>query len=135
MIVLDTNIVISGYLEDDIDLSLLTQDELVLAPDIFELELLNVLRKYHYMRSLDLHTVDELHQLSMSLIDELIPAYDFIDTIRQISFALNHPIYDCAFLALAKIRYARFVSFDKRLLAKAKSLNIYTIDGNDFLKS
>jgi predicted nucleic acid-binding protein len=135
MIVLDTNIVISGYLEDDIDLSLLTQDELVLAPDIFELELLNVLRKYHGRRSLDLHTVDELHQLSMSLIDELIPASDFTDTIRQISFALNQPIYDCAFLALAKIRYARFVSFDKKLLARAKSLNICTIDGNDFLKS
>lgn len=135
MIVLDTNIVISGYLEEDIDLSLLTQDELVLAPDIFEPELLNVLRKYHYKRALDIITVNELYHLSMSLIDELIPAHDYIDTIRQISFTLNHPIYDCAFLALAKIRYARFVSFDKKLLDKAKSLYINTIDGNDFLKS
>lgn len=133
MIVLDTNIVVSGYLEMDIDLSILTKDEFVIAPDIFELELLNVLRKYHYLRSVDIRIINQLHLSCMDLVDELIPVSDIMGYIKQISFTLNHPIYDCAYLALAKIRFAKFVSFDKKLLVKAHSLNISTIDGNEFL--
>ena len=135
MIVLDTNIVVSGYLELDIDLSLLTNDEIVLAPDIFELELLNVLRKYHYLKLVDIHIINQLHQSGMDLIDEIIPVSDIMGFIKQISFTLNHPVYDCAYLALAKIRNAKFISFDKKLLSKAQSLNISTVYGDNFLFS
>ncbi|HMP32415.1 MAG TPA: type II toxin-antitoxin system VapC family toxin, partial [Saprospiraceae bacterium] len=96
---------------------------------------LNVLRKYHYLRSVDIQIINQLYLSGMDLVDEIIPVSDIMVYIKQISFTLNHPVYDCAYLALAKIRNAKFVSFDKKLLSKAQSLNISTLDANDFLFS
>jgi predicted nucleic acid-binding protein len=40
---------------------------------------------------------------------------------------LNHPIYDCVYLALAERERARFVTADQRLLRRAVSLRAGTM--------
>jgi predicted nucleic acid-binding protein len=42
------------------------------------------------------------------------PDVAFLNDAFEISMKLNHPIYDCLFLALAQNKGAAFASFDKR---------------------
>ena len=44
-----------------------------------------------------------------------------------IAVDLNHPIYDCFYLALAEREHAPLISADKRLLAAAKKAKVIEV--------
>ncbi|WP_119422363.1 type II toxin-antitoxin system VapC family toxin [Desertibaculum subflavum] len=91
----------------------------IIAPDLVLAEVGNALWKQHRRGWV---TGEELallvRQLPM-LFSELTPLPELFETAASISCALDHPIYDCFYLALAEQRSDLLVTADKRLLAKA----------------
>jgi predicted nucleic acid-binding protein len=124
VIVVDTNVIVAAIIEQQFSLDDIIKEKNIVVPVTFELEIINVLRKYHYLRNIDIQTINEFHANAQSLKDTFIPLECIIDEAKNISFALNHPIYDCLFLAVAKLKKLPFVSLDRRLMDKAMSLGI-----------
>jgi predicted nucleic acid-binding protein len=127
MIVIDTNFAISILVEDRSICTDVIENQHILAPFLIKMEILNVLRKYHFMRNIPIPDIDKIYRDSIELIDEFVPDHLLLDGAKKLSFKLNHHIIDCLFLSLAIQRDVPFVSFDKRLVAKAEKMGIKTM--------
>lgn len=60
MIVLDTNIMISYFIDNGSNFDELFIDQ-VIAPSFQKIEVLNVLRKYHFLRQIPIKELDEIY--------------------------------------------------------------------------
>jgi len=60
--------------------------------------------------------LSELHSLSELI--ELYPADLLIERASQLAFEIDHPVYDCLYLACAQISGTPLVTADKRLVAR-----------------
>jgi predicted nucleic acid-binding protein len=58
-----------------------------------------------------------------NLFDELASLQDLATEAAAISIEINHPVYDCFYLALAKCEAAPLVTADKRLAVAAQALS------------
>jgi predicted nucleic acid-binding protein len=92
------------------------------------LEVVNILRKHHFLNGVPLEVIYHYEKQIFSLISAFVPDNELFTTAKELSFRLNHPIYDCLFLALALETSDTFVTYDQKLAAKAVSLNISTLD-------
>ncbi len=128
MIVVDTNIVLSLIMEDNVINDKLFENHTILAPSYFKMEVWNVLRKYHFFNHVPIDVIDESYKSIVMLIDQFEDDSFLLNSAKKISFNLNHPIYDCLFLALALDKNAIFASFDKKLVEKAKHIGIETLE-------
>jgi predicted nucleic acid-binding protein len=54
--------------------------------------------------------------------DRLVPLSLLYEDAARLSFELDHPVYDCFYLALAEREGVPLVTADKRLATAAKSL-------------
>jgi predicted nucleic acid-binding protein len=125
--IVDTNVIITVLVDPTEFRSEFATNNFLCAPSLIDLELINVYRKLHYLKGLDLATISIYEENTQVLIDEIVPFEPFFALASRYSFELNHPIYDCIYLACAQIRNDTFVSMDRRLLVKAESKGIKTI--------
>jgi predicted nucleic acid-binding protein len=125
--IIDTNVIIQFYFEDK-PTSLDLYKYQLEAPSFIKIELINVLRKAHFLNNVPIKTLDQVYNDSLALISIFHDHEVLLDLAKEISFRLNHPIYDCLFLALALKLNMPFLSSDTRLLAKADSLGIQTVN-------
>ena len=126
--ILDTNFYIKFCLEPDEKLLKLIVDKTITAPDFLKLEVINILRKLHFFNGVPREKIDEYEAMIWGLVNEFVPDKILLDLTKKISFQLNHPIYDCIFLALALETNDVFCSYDQRLITKAVTIGIKTID-------
>jgi predicted nucleic acid-binding protein len=124
--ILDTNILITLIMDNQGKYDDFCYNHNFIAPSLIELELINILRKYHYLNSIPLTITEEYYGYAMSLIRKMYSMEGLVKTAKRLSFELNHPIYDCIYLALAIELDDAICSLDKKLLIKADSLNIRT---------
>ncbi len=125
--VVDTNIIIGIVVENNENGFDLVSNQNIYMPEFAKIEMWNVLRKYHFLRKIDIEIIEKYYEDFYDIITDFISNEELLESAKKISFQLNHPIYDCLFLALALYKDQPFMSSDKRLLAKANSLNIETI--------
>jgi predicted nucleic acid-binding protein len=88
------------------------------APDFVLVEVGNVLWKK--VRRAEM-SIDQAEQALPSLprfFDVLFPARRFVGRALQISLELDHPIYDCLYLACAEENSAKLATVDARLMNK-----------------
>jgi predicted nucleic acid-binding protein len=128
--VVDTNIIISILLEPTASSNDFALNNTLNAPTLLKVELINVLRKYHFFSNLNKARALNLYQEGIDLISEFYSVELLLPQAIEYSFLLNHPIYDCIYLSLAQLLNDPFVSKDKKLLVKAKSLGINIIEFN-----
>ena len=90
------------------------------APDLLIAECANILWKKVARSEL----VPEEALLAARLLQqseiELYPMRALLEPATQLAIDLDHPAYDCVYLALAVENGWRFVTADKRLVAKAR---------------
>ncbi len=90
------------------------------APDLLMAECANILWKK--VRRAELQEDEAL--LAAGLIQraeiEIFPMRPLLESATRLAIALNHPAYDCVYLALAAANGWRFVSADERLLGKLR---------------
>lgn len=94
----------------------------LIAPSLIAAEVGNALWKA--VRRDGIARQDALDAIRTILLafDALIPIEDLRLRALELSLDLNHPIYDCFYLALAERERAPLVCVDGRLQAKAKKL-------------
>jgi predicted nucleic acid-binding protein len=100
----------------------LEKDEQLIAPSLISTELGNALWKA--VRRGDFERAEALAAMSAVLLpfEVLIPVEDLRNRALEIAIELDHPIYDCFYLALAERERCPLVTADKRLMAAAKRL-------------
>ncbi len=119
--VVDASIVVKWFVAEDLSdpaRLLLAQRNQFFAPGLLLAEFANTIWKK--ARRGDIADpqphLDELSNLS-SLIS-LYPTSALVNRASQISFAIDHPIYDCLYLAAAEATDSPLITADKRLITK-----------------
>ena len=98
--------------------SLLTGGIILIAPDLIMPEICNGTWKL-VRRGM----MDQIQQTAAvtrlpSMLDELAPTGPLAPRAAAISMLLDHPAYDCFYLALAEQRGATMVTADRRLIQR-----------------
>ncbi len=96
------------------------------APDLLIPECANILWKK--VRRRELAELEAL--LAARLLEradvELVPMRRMLEPATRLAVALDHPAYDCFYLALAQSAGLSFVTADGKLCAKARSYGLPT---------
>jgi len=93
---------------------------LVLAPELMLSELANTLWKLRRADRLNDLDPQELLAEARELVDRLEPDRHLQAEALALACHLNHPVYDCLYLALARREAASLISGDRRLNALAE---------------
>ena len=93
---------------------------LVLAPELMLNELANTLWKLQRADRLNDLDPQELLAEARELVDRLEPDRHLQAEALALACHLNHPVYDCLYLALARREAASLISSDRRLNALAE---------------
>jgi predicted nucleic acid-binding protein len=102
-------------------------DDDVLAPDLLLVEVANALWRKTVAREITPREADTALGLVRRSGVDLHPTEPLLSRAMDLARRLNHPIYDCVYLALAERERARFVTADQRLLRRAVSLRAGTM--------
>ena len=97
---------------------LLAGGETLLAPDLIIPEVCSALwkklRAGHMTRPQAIDAMDGLP----GFFDDLVPCRGLVTRSLAIAEELDHPVYDCFYLALAELNDVKLVTADGRLLAR-----------------
>ncbi len=95
-------------------------DETLIAPSLIASELGNALWKA--VRRGGVTRADALAAMNTILVpfEALVPVEDLRNRALELAIELDHPIYDCFYLALAERERCPLVTADKRLVAATK---------------
>jgi predicted nucleic acid-binding protein len=124
--VLDTSLILKWYLPADplFERAVAVRERFEgIAPGFMQVELANALWKYVRAGHLD---VDSACDVVSSVVDrlELVPDEVLIEAAQRLGAELDHSIYDCLYLALARREALPLVTVDKKLGRLAVALDI-----------
>ena len=121
-LVIDASIAIKWVVEEDgTDLALaLRQKARLMAPDLIVAECANILWKKVQRKELSNDEALIAARLVQSAEIELVPSRALLESATRLAIELDHPAYDCLYLALAVENGCRFVTADKRLVNKIR---------------
>jgi predicted nucleic acid-binding protein len=122
-VVVDASVAFKWYVpEDDADLAqdLVASEHRLIAPEIIVAEVANASWKLVRKGELDPGQHTRIASALPRPFEELVPLTALLARAAAISLALDHPVYDCFYLALSEAREAPLVSADRRLLAKLR---------------
>lgn len=94
---------------------LMLPEEKAIAPALFEIEVANAAWKYVHAGMLDTAQARCLLDDALALPDELVPTEDLIVEAYAESVALDHSVYDMAYLVLARRNAATLFTCDAKL--------------------
>jgi predicted nucleic acid-binding protein len=90
----------------------------LIAPDLLVAECANILWKKAQRRELSIDEALLAARLLQSAEIELLPSRALLDAATRIAIELNHPAYDCLYLALALENNCPFVTADSAFMRK-----------------
>lgn len=103
---------------------LLEEADEVLAPDLLVPEVVNTLWKYHHFEHLSLGICDRAIELSIGLVDLLVPSNELHREAFLLARTTRRPAYDMFYLALARREDAGFLTMDAALRKEAERQGI-----------
>jgi len=93
----------------------LLQADLVLAPELMLTEVANALWRLQRARQLEADGLQRRLSRAVELVDVIEPDRHLQAEALALACHLDHPVYDCLYLALARRQAAVLVTADKRL--------------------
>ncbi len=119
-LVIDASVAVKWVVEEDGTAEALTlrQRARLIAPDLLVAECANILWKKVRREELTRDEALLAARLLQSADVELLPTRSLLETATRIAIEVDHPAYDCLYLALAKENDCRFVTADERFLRK-----------------
>ena len=102
------------------DALILRQSARFAAPDLLMAECANILWKKVQRGDLLLEEAGLAARLLQRADIDLWPMGQLLETAMRMAVALNHPAYDCLYLALAAAQNRQFVTADERLLRRLR---------------
>jgi len=121
-LIIDASIAIKWVVEEEgTDLALaLRQKARLMAPDLVVAEFANILWKKVRRKELSNDEALIAARLLQSAEIELVPSRALLESATRLAIELDHPAYDCLYLALAVENGCRFVTADERLVHKIR---------------
>ena len=98
----------------------------VVLPSIAFVETANAVRKYVRLGRANLQQLLDVKMFLSGYASEIISDTDLLVDASQLAIELEHSIYDCLYLALARTRSCKLVTADKRMANISKSIAIPT---------
>jgi predicted nucleic acid-binding protein len=123
-LVLGASVALKWYVpEDDADLAddILRSGQELIAPQIVVAEVVNASWRLVRRGQLD---PNQHHRIAASIarpFATLAPLAALLPRAAAIALELDHPVYDCFYLALSEARTAPLITDDRRLLAKLQA--------------
>jgi predicted nucleic acid-binding protein len=121
-VVLDASVALKWFLaepESGDALAIRSSNDII-APDLIIIEVLNGLWKSWRLSRVSQPQVYLAAQSLSSHFSRLVPANELAPRAAEISLALDHPAYDCFYIALAERENVIVITADKRLLTKTR---------------
>jgi predicted nucleic acid-binding protein len=119
-LVVDASVALKWFVgEDGSDLAveLLNSGEPLIAPDLVLAEVCNAAWKSLRRREIDRAQFDEVATDVTQVFQRLVPLDRLIRPAAALARELDHPVYDCLYLALAEAESVPLVTADRRLVA------------------
>ena len=107
-----------GLLADDADLE---------APELVVAELCNAASRLARMGALDGAACDLVAGETPSLFHRIYPLVPLAPRAMVIARAVDHPVYDCFYVALAEQRASRLVTADGKLIGRFRGTEWETL--------
>ena len=105
--------------------ALLEEADEVLAPDLIVPEIVNTMWKYHQFQNLSLSVCDRSIELSVGLLDVLVPCKELHREAFLLARTTRRSAYDMFYLALARREDAAFLTTDESLRKEAERQGIH----------
>jgi len=120
MLVIDASITIKWVVEEDgtAEALLLRQKAKLIAPDLLVAECANIFWKKVQRGELLKAEALVAARLLQGAEIELLPTRSLFESATRISIEIDHPAYDCLYLALAVEQKCQFATADERFLRK-----------------
>ena len=99
--------ILDGYKAGDINL---------LAPDLINAEVGNIIWKKHHVQDLSAEDAQEIIETFQSVTIEFTPSAVLMDEAYRLAIAHERTVYDMMYVALSKREKCRFVTADERLV-------------------
>ena len=93
--------------------------DLVLAPELMLTEVANALWRLQRAGQLPVADLQRQFSQAAALVDHIEPDRHLQVEALSLACHLNHPVYDCLYLALARREAAALLTADQRLLSLA----------------
>jgi predicted nucleic acid-binding protein len=119
-LVIDASIAVKWVVEEDAtpEALALRQKAKLIAPELLVAECANILWKKVQRRELSKEEALFAARLLQGAEIELLPTRFLFEAATRMSLEINHPAYDCVYLALAVESDCQFVTADERFLRK-----------------
>lgn len=95
-----------------------------IAPSLLVAEIGSAVWKYARRGELTAAQAISAIELATALMTRLVPLNDLATRAVEFAIRLDHPIYDCFYLALAAREDVALITADRKLLAKASEANL-----------
>ncbi len=119
--VIDASVALKWFVEEDGTAqaaALLAGSDWLIAPDLILAEVGNAAWKAVRSGMMLPEQFDHAAARLPVAFDELVPLAGLSRRAAAIALALDHPVYDCCYLAVAEARDAPLVTADRRLLRR-----------------
>lgn len=120
---IDTSVAVKWFVAED---GQVAAEKLIgqplIAPDLILAETANVAWKKWRKKELGAEQAAIGQQMITSFI-EIVPSAAYAPRALEIAIELDHPVYDCFFLALCKAYQTTLITADKRLLNRCNGTN------------
>ncbi len=119
-LVIDARIAIKWVVDEDgtSEALVIRQKAKLIAPELLIAECANILWKKVQRGELVKQEAHLAARLLQGAEIELLPTRSLLEAATRMSIEIDHPAYDCLYLALALEKKCRFVTADERLLRK-----------------
>ena len=121
MKVVDASVAVKWFLAEqgrDVAMTIIRSGETLAAPDIVMFEVSNVLRRKQRQGLIEARQVTAAVETMALCFSRLVPSIDLAEEAVKLSMALDHSVYDCAYLACAALLGASLVTADHVFAAK-----------------
>lgn len=107
--------------QSQIAYQLLEQDYEIIAPDFILIEVANILWKKNRKNEIPTEDLYETYDALYSSIHQYRSVFPIYTRILELSYELDHPVYDCVYLALAEQEQSIVVTADQRFCTSVKN--------------
>lgn len=124
-LVVDASVAIKWYVQQPLTgaaRQIAASGDLFIAPDLILAETANAFWKYVRAGQIDADKARAALSTLPEMFETLCPLLPLTNAALEIAVTLNHPVYDCFYLALARRESAPLVTADRRLAAAAHAL-------------
>jgi predicted nucleic acid-binding protein len=130
-LVIDASIAVKWVVEEDgtAEALALRQRAKLIAPELLVAECANILWKKVQRDELLKEEALLAARLLQGAEIELLPMRSLFETATRMSIEIDHPAYDCVYLALAAESKCQFVTADERFLRKLHQGRHRTLHG------